>query len=40
VDTALVQKPLTERALLEAIRAAIVTPRGVPESEGFSDPLL
>jgi len=31
VDTALVQKPFTQRALLEAVRAAIVTPGGVPE---------
>jgi CheY-like chemotaxis protein len=32
VDTALIQKPFTERALLEAIRAVIATPCGVPES--------
>jgi CheY-like chemotaxis protein len=33
-DLPLVQKPVTERTLLEAIRAAIATPRGVPESDG------
>jgi len=32
VDTALIQKPFTERALMEAVRAAIATPCGVPES--------
>ncbi len=32
VDTALVQKPFTEQALLEAIRAAIAIPCGAPES--------
>jgi signal transduction histidine kinase len=31
VDTALVQKPFTERTLLEAVRAAIAAPCGVPE---------
>jgi signal transduction histidine kinase len=32
VDIPLVQKPVTERTLLEAIRAAIETPCGVPDS--------
>jgi CheY-like chemotaxis protein len=37
VDTALVQKPFTQRALLEAVRAAIATPRGVPEPRSPSE---
>ena len=30
-NTGLVQKPFTERALLEAVRTAIATPCGAPE---------
>jgi CheY-like chemotaxis protein len=37
VDTALVQKPFTQRALLEAVRTAIATPCGVPESRPSSE---
>ena len=37
VDTALVQKPFSEGTLLEAIRAAIATPAGVPEPRPASD---
>jgi hypothetical protein len=36
-NTGLVQKPFTERALLEAVRIAIATPCEAPES-GVSDP--
>jgi signal transduction histidine kinase len=36
-DTALVQKPFTQRALLEAVRTAIATPCGVPESRPPSE---
>jgi signal transduction histidine kinase len=37
VDIPLVQKPVNERALLEAIRAAIATPCGVPKSSPPSE---
>jgi signal transduction histidine kinase len=38
-DLPLVQKPVTERTLLDAIRAAIATRRGVPESDGPAELL-
>ena len=36
-DTALVQKPFTQGALLEAVRSAIATPCGVPEPRSPSE---